>query len=63
MGSLSKAERGKNKGGSGRNRGSSIKKLEWKERRTFSFAFFLGGKTLSKFGEGREQSVEKVLSI
>ena len=30
----------------------------------FFFAFFfLGGKTLSKFGEGKEQSVEKVLSI
>ena len=30
------------------------KNPEWKERRTFSFAFVMGGETLSKFGEGEQ---------
>ena len=40
MGALSRAEEGKNEGGSGMSRGFWYKMLEWKERKTFSFAFF-----------------------
>ena len=63
MGALSRDEGGKNEGGSGRSKGSSIKSQNGKRKGHFPLHFFLGGKTLSKFGEGREQSVEKVLSI
>uniref|UniRef100_F6I1J9 Uncharacterized protein n=1 Tax=Vitis vinifera TaxID=29760 RepID=F6I1J9_VITVI len=61
MGALSRAEGGKNKGGSGRSRGSGIKSHNGKREGPYSSVFFfLGGKTLSKFGEGKEQSVEKI---
>ena len=63
MGALSRAVGGKNKGGSGKSRGSGIKSHNRKREGFFLCIFFLGGKTLSKFGEGKEQSVEKVLSI
>ena len=54
MGALSRAEGGKNKGGSGRSRGSGIKSQNGKREEPFPLHFFLGGKTLSKFGEGKE---------
>ena len=55
MGALSKAEGGKNEGGSGRSRGFGIKRQNGNRERHFSFAFFfLGGKNQSKFGEGKE---------
>ena len=63
MGALSRAEGGKNEGGRRRIRGFGIKSQNGKREGPFSLHFFLGGKTLSKFGEGKEQSVEKVLSI
>ena len=63
MGTLSRAEEGKKEGRSGRSRGSGIKSQNGKRKGHFPLHFFLGGKTLSKFGEGKEQSVEKVLSI
>ena len=63
MGPLSRVEGGKKEGGSGRSRGSGIKSHNGKRERPFPLHFFLGGKNLSKFGEGKEQSVEKVLII
>ena len=63
MGALSRAKRGKNEGGSGRSRGSGIKRQNGNREGPFPLHFFLRDKTLSKFGEGKEQSVEKVLSI
>ena len=61
-GDLSRAKGGKNEGGSGRSRGSGIKSQNRKREGPF-ICIFLWGKTLSKCGEGKEHSVEKVLSI
>ena len=54
MGALSRVEGGKSKGGSGRSRGSGIKIQNGKREGPFPLHFFLEGKTLSKFGEGKE---------
>ena len=63
MGALSRVEGGKSKGGSGRSRGFGIKSKNGKREGPFPLHFFSKGNTLSKFGEGKEQSMEKVLSI
>ena len=62
MRALSRSEGGKNESGSGRRMGSSIKSQNRKREGPF-ICIFLWGKTLSKCGEGKEHSVEKVLSI
>ena len=54
MGALSRAEGGKNEGGSGRSRGFGTKSHNGKREGPFPLHFFLEGKTPSKFGEGKE---------
>ena len=46
MGTLSRAERGKNKGGSGKSRGSGIKSKNGKRERPFPWHFFFWGEKL-----------------